>query len=330
MNWYWIQSAGLLCLACAYARGESGDSSQIKATVPYRNVGGHPILVDVIRPNSDEVCPIVVWIHGGALIMGHREEIHPAIRTLVERHAWALVSIDYRLAPETKLPEIISDIEAAFLWLSQDGAKRFRLDSSRIVVAGASAGGYLALTTGYRVQPKPQAIVSLFGYGELTGDWYMHPSLHPRHNARKVLAEEAAKETDGTVISDARNRKGDGGLLYAYYRQTGRWPIEVSGFSPETLRAEIAAYEPRRHITSEYPPTLLIHGTLDTDVPYEESREMANVLKQVGVPNRLISIENGEHGFGGGDPKQIQHAYSEMETFIDSHLRPHSKSEVPP
>jgi len=70
-------------------------------------------------------------------------------------------ALDYRLAPETKLPDIISDIETAFTWLGGEGAKRFHLDPDRMIVYGGSAGGYLTLVTGYRVKPKPKALVAL-------------------------------------------------------------------------------------------------------------------------------------------------------------------------
>ena len=126
----------------------------------------------------------------------------------------AVVSIDYRLAPETKLPDIISDIEEAFRWLASDGAKQFHLDPKRIVVAGESAGGYLTLITGYRVRPKPKALVALYGYGDLIGDWLSKPNPYPYYNLRKISREEAESQTDGTVISDSDERKGDGYSIY--------------------------------------------------------------------------------------------------------------------
>lgn len=85
---------------------------------------------------------------------------------------YAIVSIDYRLAPETKLPDIIEDVEDAFKWIREKGPKLFHVDSSRIAVLGGSAGGYLALVTGHRVKPRPAVIVSFWGYGDLIGDWY--------------------------------------------------------------------------------------------------------------------------------------------------------------
>lgn len=291
-----------------------------KTTVAYRQVDGHKVLADVYRPDDQQVRPVIVWIHGGALIMGHRESVMGRLRALAKERGYAIVSIDYRLAPETKLPEIISDIEAAFRWIARDGARRFALDPNRIVVSGGSAGGYLTLVTGYRARPRPKALVAFWGYGDLVGDWYSQPSPHPRHNPRKISREESLQQTDGTVISDARRRNGNGGLIYLHCRQNGTWPKEVTGFDPVAEADEIAPFEPVRNVTKDYPPTFLIHGTRDTDVPFEQSKMMAEQLERQGVPHVLKSIENGEHGLGGGDPEQIKDAYEAMREFIIQHL----------
>jgi acetyl esterase/lipase len=310
----------LLALGIVLAQSAVAQTELMKSTVVYREVDGHQILADVYRPKSDEVRPVIVWLHGGALINGNRERIHPKVMALAEAEGYALVSIDYRLAPETKLPALISDIEAAFRWLAGDGAKKFHLDPNRIVSAGESAGGYLALVTGYRVQPRPKAIVALYGYGSLMGDWYSKPSPHPRHNAKRITREQALQESDGSVISDHRRRRGNGSQIYLYYRQNGLWPLEVSGFDRATIAGEIAPYEPVRNVTADYPPTLLIHGTDDTDVPFEESTMFAEQLKHQGIPHSLISIEKGEHGLSGGDPRKIEAAYKSMREFVVDNL----------
>ena len=192
------QVHGAIACLCPTSQGQQLATPPItaKATVAYRQVNGHEILADVWRPATDQVCPVIVWIHGGALIMGHREGIHPKVRELAEEKGYALVSIDYRLAPETKLPDLISDIEEAFRWLQGPGTKQFHFDPSRIVVLGGSAGGYLTLVTGYRVEPKPKALVALYGYGSLVADWYSKPSAHPRHNPREIRREESAQIED--------------------------------------------------------------------------------------------------------------------------------------
>jgi acetyl esterase/lipase len=328
------------------------ETSFKKTTVAYREIDGHKILADVYRPQDTTIRPVIVWIHGGALITGNRdlekpeditrlllafakaggalimdnrdlenrEDVARFLLAFAKAEGCAIVSIDYRLAPETKLPDIISDIEEAFRWLAGDGAKQFHLDPRRIVVVGESAGGYLTLVTGYRVRLKPKALVALYGFGDLIGDWSSKPNPYPNYNLRKISREEAESQTDGTVISDSDERKGEGGLIYMYYRQNGLWPEGVSGFARSTIADQITPFEPIRNVTPSWPPTLLIHGTGDTDVPYEQSELMATKFKEKGVPSTLIPIEHGEHLFEGGDPQKIREAYKVMGEFIKEHL----------
>ncbi len=139
--------------------------------------------------------------------MGHRAQIDRRVKQHMLDAGYVLISLDYRLAPETKLPEIIQDVEDAFAWIRRDGARLLRIDPARIAVIGGSAGGYLTLTTGFRVQPRPTVLMSLWGYGDLIGDWYSKPSPHPRHNQRKVLREEAYAQVSGPPISDVQRPK---------------------------------------------------------------------------------------------------------------------------
>ena len=63
-------------------------------------------------------------------------------------HGWAVASIDYRLAPESKLPAIISNLRDALEWLRTEGAERANIDPERIAAMGHSAGGYLTSMIG--------------------------------------------------------------------------------------------------------------------------------------------------------------------------------------
>ena len=292
----------------------------VKTTAVYKTVDGLKIHADVYRLPGANVLPVVVWIHGGALINGHREGISGRVRSFAKSRGAALVSIDYRLAPETKLPAIIDDIEDAFRWIRGAGAQRFHLDPDRIVVTGGSAGGYLTLVTGYRVQPRPQALVAFWGYGDLVGHWYSTPSPHPRHNRVKPTQKEAWQQVSGKPVADSRRRDGNGGLFYVYCRQTGLWPKNVSGWDPHAEADKFVPYMPVKNVTEDWPPTLLIHGTRDTDVPHEQSAMMANEFSNHGVDHQLISIKDGEHGLAGADQGEIQSAYRKVDEFLDKHL----------
>ena len=100
-------------------------------------------------------------------------------------------------------------------------------------------------------------------------------------------------------------------------RQQGIWPYEISGWDPHTEAEKFTPYMAVKNVTPDYPPTLLLHGTNDTDVPYQQSVMMAEELEKHGVEHRLISLEGGEYGFGGADPEAIAAAYAEIVPFLD-------------
>jgi acetyl esterase/lipase len=314
------QFTSLLTVCLMLSALANADDEVKKTTAVYKQVGDLEIKADVYRADNSKVMPVVVWIHGGALINGHREGVSGNIKRWAAENDCALISIDYRLAPETKLPAIIEDVEDAFKWIRGDGAKRFKLDTSRIVVSGGSAGGYLTLTVGFRVKPRVQGLVAFWGYGGLVGDWYSKPSPHARHKGVETK-EQAWKNVSGPAISDSRDRKGNGGTFYRYCRRLGSWPTAVSdGWDPLKNPEKFYPYMPVKNVTQDYPETLMIHGTKDTDVPHDESVMMARELKSHGVKHKLISIEGGEHGLGGGERKKINAAHAASLEFIARHL----------
>src|SRR6266545_3739022 len=122
-----------------------------KKTYGYKIAGEVAIRADVYRAGDDKTRPAVIWIHGGALIVGSRADVPGQLLDLCKREGFLLVSLDYRLAPEVKLPAIAEDIRDAFRWLHKKGPGLFHVDPDRVVVAGGSAGGYLTLLVGSSV-----------------------------------------------------------------------------------------------------------------------------------------------------------------------------------
>ena len=312
---------GTVCFF-SWCTGSFSEESTVKGkTYTYKTVNNLEIKADVYRTDDTTVLPVVISIHGGALINGHREWIDETMKKLLLDEGYAIVSIDYRLAPETKLPHIIEDIEDAYTWVLKKGPELFHADTSRIAVIGSSAGGYLTLTAGHRCIPRPAVLVSFFGYGDLIGDWYSTPSKHKRHHTIIMNEDEAWEQVSGPEISDSRDRKGDGGGFYQYCRQHGLWPHAVSGWDPQKNADLFSPYMPLKNVSEEYPPTMLLHGNIDTDVPYVQSVMMSDELAKHHVEHELITIVNGEHGFYGGDPKQIEQAYKAAFKFLNHHMK---------
>ena len=86
-------------------------------------------------------------------------------------------------------------------------------------------------------------------------------------------------------------------------------------------RTRFNPYMAAYNVTPDYPPTLLIHGTKDTDVPYDESQIMAQEFEKHRVPHRFITIEGGEHGLRGGNPADIDEAYAAVLPFIETYMK---------
>jgi acetyl esterase/lipase len=291
-----------------------------KQTHTFKVVGGQPIQADVYAAADDVVRPVIVWIHGGALILGSREWIHPGQLDLYHSAGYTLVSIDYRLAPETKLPATLSDIQDAFRWLREQGPALFPIDPDRVAVIGHSAGGYLTLMTGVCVRPRPRALISFYGYGDIDGAWYSQPD--PFYCRQPSVSEEEARAAvGGPVLSGTTGPESQKrGRFYLYCRQQGLWPREVAGHDPDTAPAAFDPFCPIRNVTSDYPPTLLLHGDQDTDVPFEQSVRMADQLARAGVECELVAIPGGGHGFDGRmeDPIVVQ-AFGQVLSFLERH-----------
>ena len=275
-------------------------------THTFKTVGTNELRADVHRPAGDTVRPVIVFIHGGALMMGDRS-MTPRSGSLLAAlldAGYAVVSIDYRLAPQVKLPAIIEDVVDACTWVRERGPELFRIDPKELFVMGQSAGGYLTMMTGVRVQPRPRALVSFWGYGDIAGSWYSEPD--PFYRQRRLVTKEESEKLGAPE-------------LYLYCRQQGLWPKVLTGHDPKENPRAFDAFCPVRNVTPEYPPTILIHGTKDTDVPYDLSAQMDKELTAKGVPHEFVTIPEGGHGFGRGQSDIAARTYQQVVEFLKKH-----------
>jgi len=288
----------------------------MKKTVIYKQDDQFTIKADFYRTNGENA-PVVVYIHGGGLVWGTREEISEDMIKLYTDNGIALYSIDYRLAPKTRLPDILEDVQDALHWIESEGPKQFSIDPKKIAVVGSSAGGFLALSTG-TFPRKPRAIVSFYGYGDIIGAWATSPSkfycqkdMVPKELAQKLISDN--------VMTEASIEQRF--LYYVYARQQGTWIQEITGVDPSVHKDALSKFCPKQNITKDFPPTLLLHGTKDTDVPYEQSVFMRAALLKEQVETKLITIPNGEHVFDRDfhDPI-VQDALKQVIEFLQNHL----------
>jgi acetyl esterase/lipase len=286
-------------------------------TCLYKTVGGCQIRADVYPSARGAPKPAVMWIHGGALIMGSRKWPDAGFFAALRQRGFVIVSIDYRLAPETKLPGIIEDVQDAWRWMRQEGPKRFGIDPEGMATAGGSAGGYLTLMTGFCLEPRPRVLISYYGYGDITTPWFSKPDAFYRR--RQLVSKEEAYRSVGRRELSEPPTPDQREQFYLYCRQQGAWPNEVAGHDPHGEPKWFDAYCPIRNVTAAYPPTLLIHGTADTDVPYSESKNMADKLAESSVTHELITVTGAGHGLSGAKPDKVAQIAQQAAEYIKSH-----------
>lgn len=299
-------------------------------TYCYKQVKGVAIELDVYKAPKSVGKPVILWIHGGALIFGNRRQLPNDQARFYLSHGYTVISIDYRLAPESKLPEIVEDILSAYEWLQENGSRLFDVAPDRTAVVGHSAGGYLALLAGVRFEPKPKALVSFYGYGDITSDWYYRADPHYL-KAGVIETGEAYSLVGDRILTGSEVFPRN--TFYKYCRQNGLWPQTVCGFDPRSEPEGVEPFCPIRHVSETYPPTLLIHGDKDTDVPYLESVRMAKQLEKHNVPHSLLLLEGSDHLFdiyperlptqgkeAGLTYPLVARVFAEVGRFLSKHL----------
>jgi acetyl esterase/lipase len=297
-------------------------SEWTKHSYTYRIVEGCQIKADVYQMASHKKQPVIVWIHGGALIAGSRSWIAPYQLDAYLDAGFTVICIDYRLAPETKLAWIIEDLKDALQWVREKGPGLFPIETDQIAVIGHSAGGYLALMAGFCTNPLPKAIVSFYGYGDIVGAWYSRPD--PWYINQGMIQRDRAYGSVGKIpLSEGEWAKRS--PFYLYCRQQGLWPQEVAGQDPQKNPAWFSQYCPIQNVTGSYAPTLLIHGDQDTDVPCEQSLEMAKVLEQHHVTHQTLILKGKGHAFDGAQDAQadplVSRALENVVEFLKQHCQ---------
>ena len=141
---------------CGLVWGQARVTTNIEILhgIVYRTVDGNDLMLDLYRPDDAAPVPVVLAIHGGSWLMGSRADLRPFYEQLAAT-GYAVAAIDYRLAPRHIFPAQLEDARAATEWVRAQ-AGRYRFDTQRFFVLGASAGGQLAGLLG--TQPETSGI----------------------------------------------------------------------------------------------------------------------------------------------------------------------------
>jgi acetyl esterase/lipase len=251
--------------------------------ITYAKASNWEAKLDVYTPKSDGPHPTVLHIHGGGWIGGSPAPTFLRALPFLEM-GYAVVNISYRVAPVAEAPAAVEDALCALRWVVRH-AKEHNFDVGRIVTAGYSAGGHLALmaamvpaSAGLDRQcpgtelPKVAAVVNWFGI------------------------------TDVADLLDGKNQRD--------------YAVQWLGSRPD--RVEVARrLSPLTYVRKDLPPILTIHGDDDPTVPYAHATRLHAALKKVGATTELVAIPKGLHG-GFPAPDQLR-AVEAMRAFLRKH-----------
>jgi acetyl esterase len=222
------------------------------------------IPVRLYRPAGDGL-PLLVYFHGGGWVLGGLGTHDAVCRSLANAAGCAVLSVDYRLAPEHRYPAAVDDCYAATVWAVAN-ARTLGADPARVAIGGDSAGGNLTAVTALRArdQGTPQLKFQLLIY-PVTDHGYETASY--RDNA------------EGYLLT-----RGDMVWFWNHYLggQDGSEPY-ASPLRAKDLRG--------------LPPALVI--TAGFDPLRDEGEAYAKRMKEAGVPVTLSRYDGMIHGFFG-------------------------------
>lgn len=216
------------------------------------------LALDFYRAVGKSPAPCVVVIHGGGWDGGSREEIAHFNHWLA-RAGYAVAAIDYRLAPGAMWPAQRVDTLAAVAYLKTHAAT-LGVDPARLVLLGRSAGGNIAEAVGYTAaDPAIRGVIALYAPADLHFAW------------------RYSREDD--VLKSPQ-------LLRQFL-----------GGTPEAAASAYDSASGYLHVTKTTPPTLLLHGQLDTLVWHRQSERLAARLAEHRVPHAFVSLPWATHAF---------------------------------
>jgi acetyl esterase/lipase len=235
----------------------SAGDYQIEANIRYARHG--ETLLDILQPRHPAMKDRVgvLVIHGGGWVAGSKEAALPFCVPFVAQE-FVVADVEYRLAGAAPAPAALQDVLAAAKWL-HDHAEEYRVDPKRIIAVGDSAGGELALMA----------------------------AMLPAGNEFGPVTKIAAV-IDFYGVTDVK----------ALLEGSDRRDFASQWIGSQTDALELARkLSPLTYVRKDVPPVLAIHGEADEVVPYRQSFQLIQALKDAGAKAELITVAGGKHGF---------------------------------
>lgn len=277
-----------MCLSISAAELTAPENVIFERDLEYSNPDGQHLQLNLARRKpADGAMPAVLCIHGGGFRAGKRDGYDTLCIKLAQR-GFVAATTSYRLAPKYQFPAAVNDVKAAVRWLRANSAK-YQIDPARIGVTGSSAGGHLAQFLGVTA-----------GVKEFEGD--------------------GGNQDQSSSVACVVNFYGPSDFTKSYSKSVDAaevLPLWLGG-DLETAKRRHIQSSPLNWVTPGAAPTLILHGTEDKYVAYEQGVWMRDRLQACGVEVELLTLEGAGHGFKGADAEKAETA---MFAFFEKHLK---------
>jgi acetyl esterase/lipase len=235
----------------------------VEKNIPFCTAGGEELLLDVFRPDTDEVRPGMVGIVGGGWRNCNKAGFEMLCSVLAS-HGYVTANLSYRIAPKHPWPACMQDVKTGVRWFRAH-AEQYGLDPTRVGALGSSAGGHLA--TMLAVTPS---------------DAHFGGEDYPDQPTDIQAAVCMCAPTDMVA-------------LYEYHKEDGVL-TGIAGGTPDEVPEVYREASPATYISPDVAPCMFIHGDVDKTVPFEPTRRMSERLRECGVDSPFLALPGVGHG----------------------------------
>lgn len=262
--------------------------------IVYGQRGDRELALDVLRPARPNGLGVLLLVSGGW------KSAKPGtfggwFTAPLLRHGYTVFAVYHVSQPDATVMETIEDMHRAVRFVRHHAAE-YGVDSQRLGVMGASAGGHLSLMLATRGAPGPA------------------DASDPVDRESSAVQAVAIffPVTDLLNLGSSRENLGDGGPPKSFRR----------AFGPQSTNLEVwrvigRESSPIYFVTSNLPPVLIHHGDADTLTPLEQSEWFAAKAAEAGRPVKLVVHRGREHGWLG-----MAFDLRRIADWFDEHLRP--------
>ncbi|MDM1407749.1 alpha/beta hydrolase [Myroides sp. DF42-4-2] len=252
--------------------------------IPSRNAE-RSIRLRTYRPSNQSKLPILLYFHGGAFIYGTPEQYDFIFYPLALAVNIAIVSVDYRLAPEHPFPAALEDGYDALLWLAQE-AGQLGGNKEDISLGGSSAGGTIAASLAHLVRDKQEIVIQ--------HQYLLYPPMDHR-----LLTPSMQ-----TLAHAPMQSKQAAAWMWHYYLGTHQDP--PLPYAVPLLQADV----------SHLPPTTIIIA--EADPLKDEAKQYAERLQQAGIPTTLFKVKGATHVFDFFPTTMAREFWKQQITYLKS------------